>query len=264
MIRLITAEVYRMLASRWWIWTLLAAIILGAGFTSLFTLVGPENFDPPMPSLETEEGVQMMLGLTTLTLVVPALIGALIVTGEYRHHTISHTFLSEPRRGRVLAAKMFALALMGLGYGLLVSAMTVGSLYGAAATAGITLGAPLGQILTALTSATAAIIAYTLIGAAVGALVRNQLVAAGVLIGYFSFGEVVLLALPGLNSVYPYLPGGASSALTNFSYLADTIAAETGASTTLLPPAAGFGVLLAYAVTASAVAMATSLQRDVT
>lgn len=264
MIRLIAAEMYRFLVSRWWIWTLSAACIFGAGFTSIFTVVGPENFDPPMPSLETEEGVQMMLGLMTLTLVVPALIGALVVTGEYRHHTISHTFLCEPHRARVLLAKMVALSTVGLAYGLLVSVMTLGSLYGAASIAGIALGAPVERILTTLLGTIAAVVTYTLIGAAVGALTRNQLIATGVLIGYFSFGEVLLLALPGLSSLYPYLPGGASAALSNFSYLADTLATETGTHTALLPPMAGFAILMAYAVIASALAVATSLRRDVT
>ncbi|HEU5129694.1 MAG TPA: hypothetical protein VFU12_17075 [Glycomyces sp.] len=264
MIRSTTAELYRFLASRLWLWSLLAAVVLGGGFTAMFAFVGPENFDPPMPSLATGEGVLMMLGLTTLTLFVPALIGALAVTGEYRHRTIGHTFLTEPRRGRVLLAKLCALTVIGAGYAVTVSVMTLASLYGATAAAGTELGASLGHVLTALAASSGAAVAYTLIGAGIGALARRQLVAVGVVMGWFAFGEILTLALPGLNAAYPYLPGGASAALTDFGYLADTVAAETGRATALLSPVAGLLVLLAYAGAAGVLAVATSLRRDVT
>ena len=38
-------------------------------------------------------------------------LGVLIITGEYRHKTVTPTFLAEPRRGRVVAAKL------GVGFG---------------------------------------------------------------------------------------------------------------------------------------------------
>lgn len=261
MTRLVSAELLRIRATRLWLWALLAATVLGGGFTALFTLLGPENFDPPMPALDTAEGVRTMLGLSTTMLFVPALIGSLAITGEYRHQTITHTFLTEPRRGRVLSAKLVAYALFGLGYALVVTALTVASLYGGTALTGTRLGVPFGGVLAALAGTSAAIVAYTLIGAGIGALVRHQLIAAGVVLGYFSFGEILVLVVPGLNALYPYLPGGASAALTDFGYLTDTVAADTGTVTTLLPPAAGLGLLLGYALIASLVA--TVLRRDI-
>lgn len=263
MIRLVRAELFRIRATRLWLWALLAAVVLGGGFTTMFALIGPENFDPPMPALSTAEGVRTMLGLTTMTLFVPALIGTVAVTGEYRHQTIGHTFLVEPRRGRVLTAKLAAFSAVGAGYALVVTGMTLAALYGSAALTGTDLGAGPSEVLTALLGAGAAMVAYTLIGAGIGAVVRHQIIAVGAVIAYFSFGEIIVLVVPGLNAAYPYLPGGASAAVTDFGYLTDTIAADTGTATTLLSPLAGLAVLLGYAAAAAVVATAGSLRRDV-
>ncbi|MBK1783387.1 ABC transporter permease [Prauserella cavernicola] len=263
MTRLVGAELFRVRASGLWLWSLLAALVLGCGFTTLFTAIGPENFDPPLPGLGTSEGVRAVLGLATTTLFVPALIGAIAVTGDYRHQTLGQTVLAEPRRGRVLAAKLVALAVVGAGYALVVVAGTVAALYGTTALTGTRLGAPPGEVFAILLGTAAAIVAYTLIGGGIGALVRHQLAAVGVVLGYFAVAEIVVLVIPGVNHAYPYLPGGASAALTGFGYLTDAVAADTGAVTTLLSPWAGFTVLLGYAVAAAVLATMSSLRRDI-
>ncbi|QVQ54527.1 ABC transporter permease [Spiractinospora alimapuensis] len=263
MTHLLRAELFRIRTTRLWLWALLAAVVFGGCFTALFTFVGPENFDPPMPPLSTAEGVRAMLGLGTVTLFVPTLIGTVAVTNEYQHHTISHTYLAVPRRGRVLTAKLLAFSLVGVGYALVATGLILASLYGATVTTGTQLGASFGDVLIVLGANAAAMVAYTLIGAGIGALVRNQIFAVVGVIAYFTLFEVLLLMVPGLNAVYPFLPGGASAALTDFSYLTDTMYVETGVATSLLSPAGGFAVLLAYAVVAGVVATATSLRRDV-
>jgi ABC-2 type transport system permease protein len=61
------------------------------------------------------------------------LAGAPSITAEIRYGTIRPTFLVTPRRGRVLAAKIFASGLLGILMGLL--AMTVAVIAGSAALA---------------------------------------------------------------------------------------------------------------------------------
>ena len=48
-------------------------------------------------------------------------LGVLIITGEYRHKTVTPTFLAEPRRGRVVTAKLG----IGFGAGIVMGALTM-------------------------------------------------------------------------------------------------------------------------------------------
>jgi hypothetical protein len=59
-----------------------------------------------------------LLGVGNLAAAFAALTGVLLVTGEYRYGTIRPTFLFNPSRGRVVAAKLAASLLAGLAVGI--------------------------------------------------------------------------------------------------------------------------------------------------
>ncbi|MCZ7436009.1 ABC transporter permease subunit [Micromonospora sp. WMMC241] len=262
---LITAEFRRLLATRMWGGLLLTAALLGGGMLGAMALVGPENFDPPLPGLDTEAGLRAVLGILGYTAFVPAAAGTLAVTSEYRHGTAAVTFLFAPRRGRVLAAKLAAYAVVGLAYGLVLAGTAAVALFAVAAARDVPLGLPTTTVLALLAWIGVAMAAYLLIGVGVGALVRHQVAALGVVVGYLYLGEPMLMMIPGVNLLYPVLPGGATAALTDFTYLTDAMSDQLGTATVpLLPPAAGALVLAAYAVTASALAVLLALRRDVT
>ena len=67
--------------------------------------------------LTTKEDQLGLLGVGSLAGVFSALAGIMLVTSEYRYGTIRPTFLFSPRRSRVLAAKLAAGLLAGLGFG---------------------------------------------------------------------------------------------------------------------------------------------------
>jgi hypothetical protein len=252
-----------MRATRLPLWTLITAVCCGGLLPGLLAIVGPENANPPMPGLETPEGTALLLGLGGVLLFVPALIGTVAVTAEYRHRTIGTTFLAIPRRGRVLGAKLVAFAGLGIAYGVVSSATAGLVLLGVAGLRGVRLGVSTGALLTILTQLALAAAAYMLIGVAVGALVRHTIVAIGVVLGYFYFLEYVLMVIPGVNALYPYLPGGATASLTRFTFLTDAIADETSlASAPLLSAPAGAAVLVCYALVAAGVAVLAPLRRD--
>ncbi|MEI5579518.1 hypothetical protein WB472_48190, partial [Streptomyces brasiliscabiei] len=54
------------------------------------------------------------------------LIGTLVVTGEFRHKTLTPTFLATPRRGVALAGQALAGAAMGILYAALAIVAAVG------------------------------------------------------------------------------------------------------------------------------------------
>ncbi|GAA4922906.1 ABC-type transport system involved in multi-copper enzyme maturation permease subunit [Nonomuraea thailandensis] len=261
---ILSAERHRLTASRLPLWGGAAALCSGA-FIGLLALIGPENFQPPLPGLETEQGTRMLLGMLGILAFVPALIGTTAVAAEHRHQTITTTALFVPRRWHALLAKLAVYAVAGLGYGLLSAAVAGAALFAAAAVKGITLGLPAVAVLALLVRIALAMAAYTLLGVAVGALLPNQVAALAVLGGYFYLVETALLVIPGANLLYPYLPGGSAAALTGFTYLADAVATQTGgAAAGLLPAWLGAVVLLAYALLAALVAIAAPLRRDIT
>ncbi|MBB6345592.1 ABC transporter permease [Nonomuraea muscovyensis] len=263
MTALISAEWLRLTTTRLWLWGLLCAIGTGA-LVGLLAFVGPENFEPPLPGLHTAEGTQVVLGLLGFTTFVPALLGTGAVAAEYRHRTVTTTALFAPRRWTSLAAKLAAYTAGGLAYGLTAATVAGAGLFGAAAVKGVALGLPASTVAELLGRVALTMAVYTLLGVAVGALLRNQ-VAALVVVGLYAYMvETVLLLIPGVNTLYPFLPGGATAALTGFTFLAEAVATQTGASAThLLPAPAGGAVLLGYALLAAVVAVAAPLRRDI-
>ncbi|SCF11776.1 ABC-2 family transporter protein [Micromonospora viridifaciens] len=261
---LMTAEFRRLLATRLPLGLLLTAALLGGGLTGAMALVGPENFTPPMPGLETDAGVRALLGILSFTAFVPAAIGTVAVTSEYRHRTAAVTFLFAPRRWRVLAAKLAVCALAALAYGVVLAGTAAAALSAVAAGRGVTLGLPTGTVLALLARIGVAMAAYLLLGVGVGALIRNQIVALCVVVGYLYLGEPLLMMIPGLNLAYPVLPGGATAALTGFTYLTDAVSQQLGTTPgPLLPPAAAALLLVAYTLVASVVAVVVPMRRDV-
>lgn len=261
----VRGELTRLLATRLPLGAAIAAVLCGGGLTGLVALVGPENADPPMPGLDTADGVATVLGLSGFTLFVPAIIGTFAMTNEYRHRTISATFLAVPVRWRVVAAKLVVYAVLGLAYGALTAASAGLALYGGAAAHGTVIGVPVTSVSDQLTRLAVAAAIYMLVGVGIGALVRHQLAAAGIVLGYFYFAEPLIMIMPGLNAIYPYLPGGATASLTAFTYVADSIADQTSlAAAPIHSPLLGAIVLLGYGVAAAAAAALFPIRRDVT
>jgi hypothetical protein len=68
----------------------------------------PEGFDAVRPRLERD-----LIDVTSASLLFAVLLGVLVITWEYRHGTISQTFLSTPVRDRVIAVKALVAGLAG-------------------------------------------------------------------------------------------------------------------------------------------------------
>lgn len=263
MTALLAAEWTRLTSTRLWLWGLLAALGSGA-LVGLLALVGPENFTPPLPGLDTAQGTHVLLDLLGFTVFVPALLGTIAVSSEYRHRTITTTTLFAPRRWIWLVAKLAIYTGAGLAYGAIAATAVGGALFGVAMLEGITLGLPTVTVAALLARIALTMAVYTLLGVAVGALLRNQVTALVAVGAYFYMIETVLMLVPGIKVLYPYLPGGATAALTGSTYLADAIASQTGTSAAhLLSAPAGAAVLVCYALIAVAIAVAAPLRRDI-
>ena len=157
--RLTLLEVRKSLSTRSGIALTAAASVLPAGMTALMVAL-----DDPPPNAAV-----LLALLGTLVSMLLLAVGILSTAGEWTHGTVQVTFLTEPRRGRVLTAKYAGAALLGaaiavvvVGTTLAVAALGTGPEFswagvGVAATATVVGGA-----------------ALTVVGAGIGAAVANS------------------------------------------------------------------------------------------
>ncbi|MFW5420140.1 ABC transporter permease [Nocardiopsis sp. CNT-189] len=263
MIRLIGVEFAKFFATRTWMWTGALFAAAAFGMTAVVGIAGPTG-NPPLPGPETEDGLAVAIGMPGMLVIIPALVGLTAMTGEYRHGTAVPTFLAVPRRWRVVAAKLAAFTAIGAGYGAVAAAAGGAGIALACAVLDVQAAAGTAAIATGLARGALAITAYTLIGVGFGALVRNQLAGLAVLGGYLYFIDPLLSFFPVLGPLQPFLPRGATDALTGFGALAERVAAESGIpAPDLLAPGPAALVLLGYALLAAAVAVALPVRRDV-
>jgi ABC-type transport system involved in multi-copper enzyme maturation permease subunit len=190
---------------------------------------------------------------TTIAALFAALLGALSITGEIRTGTIRPTFLANPRRARVIAAKALAGALAGLAVGLVAQALTLGVEVAGLAARGIDLGIDAGDAAQLLAGGAVAGALFAAIGVGVGALVRNQVAALVGLCVWLLLIEPILLGdLPG---VAKFGPGAAAGALAG--------AIQTQVADDLVAPALGALLLAVYAAAAAAAGALATVRRDV-
>jgi ABC-2 type transport system permease protein len=193
--------------------------------------------------------------------IFPAVLGALSVTGEFRHRTITPTLLAEPRRTLVLGSKLVAV----LPFAALVAlAGMVGTVLGGALTL-LVLGEPtlLGdpEIQRTLVMSWVALVLWALVGVGFGSVLTNQVAAIVVLLAFTQFVEPILRLLlaqfDATEQVSKFLPGAAGEAIAGSSLYVSSGLAE------LLPPWQGVLVLLGYALVLVAIGRLTTFRRDI-
>lgn len=117
------------------------------------------------------------MAMFTGTYVFALVLGITGMTGEYRHQTITSTFLVSPRRARVVVAKIVAHALIGVLYGVvgMLAVLVVGG--ATMSVRGYGLGLDADRLWLTSGLAVLAIVIWTVVGIGVGTLVRNQVAA---------------------------------------------------------------------------------------
>jgi ABC-2 type transport system permease protein len=192
--------------------------------------------------LEPTEGVRnAALHLTSTGAVLVMVLGIIISAGEYRTQTATDTFLTTPRRSRVVAAKLAIGGILGLGLGGISAAvgLPVAYLWFEAEEAAFPAGDQ--EVWLILGGVVLYASLFTILGVAFGSLVRNQVVA---IVSALTFVLLVeqLLTQAGA-SIAEWLPGNAGAAIVR-------------TPGEFLDPGAGAVLLLAYAL---AIALAGAL-----
>jgi ABC-2 type transport system permease protein len=261
MTRLIRVELLKMRTVRM-TWGLLAT---AAGLTALFSLIEAFRAGSAgrITPLYTAAGLNAVISGGVFALILAAVLGVTISSGEFRHSTATLTYLATPRRSRVLVAKTVAGAAAGAVFGLVgyVIAAGVGLTFVAARGYHVAIGdATLARYAIGHVVGAALLAA---IGVALGSLVRSQLAS---VISVLVWAIVIESLLGGLfNAVQPYLPYTAATTLAGTALGRAAFGPANGASTTAtpLPFAAATALLVALAVAASVLAARTTVARDV-
>jgi ABC-2 type transport system permease protein len=144
-------------------------------------------------------------------IILVLMLGVTVTAGEYRHGTITSTFLAAPRRERVLLAKLVTALLLGFAFA--VAAVVVNVLVGWVALE--VKGADVSPFDDAVTEVLGATLIgcalWSALGAALGAVTRNQVTAIVAAIVWFVIAEPLVGTL--LDRQADYLPGAALGAI---------------------------------------------------
>jgi ABC-2 type transport system permease protein len=246
MLTLIRAEVLKLRTVRG-PWLLLAAgpLLVIAGISGL-VVSGGDLHDPA-----TQAKALAHVGLTSIFALA---FGIVAVAGEYRHKTITDTFLSTPARGRVIVAKLAVSA----GAGALTAVLSTLVGLGVAAAWWSDKGASFGWGQSAMWATAAGGIAwnaaFAALGVGVGALIRNLAGAIAAALAWIALVEGIVGQLIG--NLARWLPFYAGQAL------------GAGGSTSMLPghllPRWGAAAVLAvYTAVFAVAAVAVTARRDV-
>jgi ABC-2 type transport system permease protein len=213
MIRLVRAELTKLATTRL-LYGLAAAMAAFAVLAVAANILDRQG----APPLSAYSLPVLVAAPVTLLSGAALLLGILGMAGEFRHQTVTGTFLVTPNRGRVVAAKLVAYPLAGIALTLTILAFTAAVATGWLAAKGITPSLPepvayaLGHV---LLGAVLAAGLCGLVGVGVAALVRNQVAALVGVAVWALLVEGLLMSLLHAPSLAKWLPSAAAAALTN-------------------------------------------------
>ncbi|GAA1839888.1 ABC transporter permease [Agromyces salentinus] len=272
MIRALGSEFQKIFTTRmWWLLTLLLVLYVAflAGGFGAFLGWASENpsaaagaSTTPLPT----DGLAPLIYsfASSIGYVFPVLAGALAVTTEFRHKTLTPTFLAEPHRAVVLGAKFVSQLLFGAALGVVAFAAAVGAGAGALAGFGIDTALDSSDTWALIGRGVLAMALWGTIGVGLGSLVPNQVAAIVIVIAFTQFVEPILRLGASFNEVTAnigqFLPGAASDALVGASFYS---VAAVGGAATMLEWWQGGLVLLGIAVVTTLIGGATTWRRDV-
>jgi ABC-2 type transport system permease protein len=241
---LVAAEVLKLRTTRT-PWALLAATLAVSALAVASAITVAADTDL---NLESVRGVRTILNVSASGAIFVLILGIIISAGEYRQHTAIDTFLTTPRRSRVIAVKLAVAGGTGIIFGALTSGVSIAVADVTYALSGLTF--PLGSSDAWATMGGATLYAalFAAMGAATGSLVRNQVVA---IVGWLAWIAVVEHIAVGLvPALGRWLPAAAGRALM-----------RSPGEDSLSPLTAGL-VLAAYAVTIMGAAIMVERYRD--
>jgi ABC-2 type transport system permease protein len=251
---------------------LLAAVFVGitGGFLLFVDIPGPGGLNVPATEL-FDDGVLARIiytGGLQVGYLLALVLGILSMGGEYRHRTLTATFLAEPRRGRVIGAKVAALAVVVVVNGL---AHLAGALLGGGTMlliADVPVLPDPADLAGVMLRLLLVLVLWGLMGLGLGVLIPNQVVAlfVGVAVAFLvepllSFGITFVDALAAAARFFP--SQASTAALSVFEGVDPATAQGMGVNPDQLAWAVASLTLLVYAAVMTLVGWVLTRLRDV-
>lgn len=219
-----------------------AQLVVAAGVSGLF-VNGADINDAETPLRAVGHA-----GLVSIFSLVLGIVG---VAGEYRHKTVTDTYLGTPQRGRVITAKILVYAAAGAVIGLVSSVVAFGTTALWLSEKGSSLDLSDAALWRTLAGCVIWNACFGAIGVGVGALVRNLVGAVAAALAWIALVEGIVGQLVG--NFDRWLPFNSGLALEDVP----------APGVDLLPQWGGGLVLAAYALLFALLAVSTTVRRDV-
>ena len=199
---LVRAELLKVRTTRGW-WVYLGVIVLLVGIA----VAGDTGSNPDARGeLAFQVGLVEAAGFGAVLAII---LGITIVTTEFRHGTVTPTFLAEPGRERVLVSKTIAGSIIALLFGLLALLVVAAVALPWLSITGDEIHLLDGEVGTRAAQTLLSMVLWGLMGLAIGSVVHSQVAAlVGTLVWIF-IGETLLWGLFGLidiDGAAAYLP----------------------------------------------------------
>jgi len=220
-----------------------AQLVIVAGVSGLFVSGNADLADPL-----TARRAVAHAGLVSIFSLI---LGILAVAGEYRHKTITDTYLSTPRRGRVVAAKLGVYAVVGALFGAIsaITAVAATAIWLAAKDGSLDLGSS--GVWSTVAGCVVWNACFAAVGVGIGALIRNVIAAVAAALAWLALIEGIIGQLIG--DLGRWLPFRSGQALEGVPLPGIDLLPQWGAAF----------VLATYAAIFALVAVSTTVRRDV-
>jgi ABC-2 type transport system permease protein len=257
MITAIRAELYKITTTR----MTYGFAGIAAGLTAMVTTVlsARAGSSSMVPSLATGAGLRDIVTNTGFAMLTAAVFGATVSSGEFRHRTITDTYLDQPDRVQVMTAKTIAAIAAGAVLGAVAAAIAIGMGLMAASGKGYHIALTGGDFARYAGGAVLGAALLAGLGAVVGSLISGQI---GAIVSVFVWCLAIEQILAGVStSAARFLPLLGAMTMAGADSRAGMPPLPNGIHP--LPFAAMTGILAALLVVLSAVT-AHRLGRDIT
>ncbi len=241
----VRAELRKLTSTRMPLAFLIVLVVIGAA-TATAVAVGTD-MDGSKTFISTAADQVSLMAFAANALVIAGLFGAIAVAREYGHGTVVLTFLTTPRRSKAVLAQLAAAFVAGSVLGLVGAGVSAGSVAAGLTATDYGFMVSAGDLLRVLAASTFAGGAGAVLGAGVGAFVRNT---GGAVTGTI----LLLIILPPLavqmvSETASWVPGALADVASGVT---DTVGV-----------AAAIGALALWAIVPAAIGLTAVTRRDV-